>query len=79
VRQRATDMRFLWRLFEELRSHRFTWPRHGGNSQHYQICLICGTAYEYEGKRMRRTDRLLVTKGQHPLALVRTRSLGAVN
>jgi hypothetical protein len=79
VRQRATDMRFLWRHFEELRSHRFTSPRHGGNSQHYQICLIYGTAYEYDWKRVRRTDRLLVTKGQHPLALVRTRSPGAVN
>jgi hypothetical protein len=41
--------------------HRFAWPRLGGNGQHYQICLICGTAYEYDWKKMRRTDRLLVT------------------
>jgi hypothetical protein len=56
-------MRFLQRLFGEFCSHRFTWPRLIGNGQHYQICLICGTAYEYDWKRMRRTDRLLVTDG----------------
>jgi hypothetical protein len=72
-------MRFLQRLLGELCSHQFTWPRIGGNSQHYQICLICGTAYEYDWKRMRRTDRLLVTNGQHPLAVARTRSPGTVH
>lgn len=37
--------------------HRFTCPpRLSGNDQHYQICLVCGTAYEYDWKRMRRTD-----------------------
>ena len=45
----------------------------------YQICLICGTADEYDWKRMRRTDRLLVTNEQHPLALAQTRFPGAVN
>ena len=72
-------MRFLQRLFGEFCSHRFTWARLSGNGQHYQICLICGTAYEYDWKRMQRTDRLLVTNGQHPLALGRTRLPGVVN
>jgi len=72
-------MRFLQRFLGELCSHRFTWPRLSGNGQHYQICLICGTAYEYDWKRMQRTDRLLVTNGQHPLDLARTRLPGTVN
>ena len=58
-------MKFLQRLFGEICFHRFTWPRLSGNGQHYQICLICGTAYQYDWKRMQRTDRLLVTNGQH--------------
>jgi len=57
TRKRTTDMRFLQRLFGEFCSHRFTWPRLSGDGQHYQICLICGTAYEYDWMRMRRTDR----------------------
>jgi hypothetical protein len=72
-------MKFLQRLLGEFCSHRFTWPRLSGNGQHYQICLICGTAYEYDWKRMQRTDRLLVTNGQHPLDLARTRLPGTVN
>jgi hypothetical protein len=71
-------MRFLQRLFVEFCPHRFTWPRLRGNGQHYQICSICGTAFEYDWKRMRRTDRLLVNE-QHPLALARTRFPGTVN
>jgi hypothetical protein len=77
--QASDDMRFFQRLFGDLCSHRFTWPRLGGNGQHYQICLICGTAYEYDWKRMRRTDRLPVTTGQYPLALAPTRSPGTVS
>ena len=72
-------MTFLQRLLGELCSHRFTWPRLSGNGQHYQICLSCGTAYEYDWKRMQRTDRLLVTNGQHLLASARTRLPGTVN
>jgi hypothetical protein len=51
-------MTFLERLFGEFCSHRFTWPRLSGDGQHYQICLICGTAYGYDWRRMQRTDRL---------------------
>jgi hypothetical protein len=72
-------MRFLQRLLGEFCSHRFTWPRLTCNGQHYQICLICGTAYEYDWKRMRRTDRPLVTTGHQPLALTRTRLPRTVN
>jgi hypothetical protein len=55
-------------------SHQFTWPRIDANGRHYQICPLCGTAYEYDWRMMRRTDRLLVTNGQHPLALARNPS-----
>jgi hypothetical protein len=67
VPKRRTDMTFLRRLLAESCSHRFTWPRLPDDDQHYQICLICGTAYEYDWKRMHRTDRLLVMNGQHAL------------
>src|SRR5271157_4219973 len=77
--ERRTDMKFLQRLLGKFCSHRFTWPRLSGNGQHYQICLICGTAYQYDWKRMQRTDRLLVTNGQHALASARTRLPGTVN
>jgi hypothetical protein len=40
-------------------THRFSWPRIDGNGRHYQICLACGTAYEYDWEMMRRTDRPL--------------------
>jgi hypothetical protein len=52
-------MNFLERLLERACSHRFTWPRIDANGHHYQICLLCGTAYEYDWSMMRRTDRLL--------------------
>ena len=29
-------------------THRFSWPRIDDNGRHYQICLACGTAYEYD-------------------------------
>jgi hypothetical protein len=79
VPKRKTVMTFLQRLLGELCSHRFAWPRLSGNGQHYQICLVCGTAYEYDWKKMHRTDRLLVTNGQQALASARTRLPGTVN
>ena len=72
-------MTFLERLVGELCPHRFTWPRLSGNGQHYQICLICGTTYGYDWKRMQRTDRLLVANGQHALASTPTRLSGTVH
>jgi len=35
--------------------------------RHYQICLACGTAYEYDWSLMRRTNRLLMGAVQHEL------------
>jgi len=40
--------------------HRFSWPRIDTDNRHYQICLLCGTAYEYDWTMMRRTRRLMV-------------------
>lgn len=45
-------------------THRFSWPRIDDNGRHYQICLACGTAYEYDWTMMRRTDRLLAVARQ---------------
>jgi hypothetical protein len=39
--------------------HRFSWPRVDQDGRHYQICLTCGTAYEYDWKKMRLTKKLL--------------------
>ena len=52
-------MNFLKRLFGRGCRHRFSWPRVGANGSHYQICLLCGDAYEYDWQTMQRTDRLL--------------------
>jgi hypothetical protein len=46
------------RLIEKLCPHRFSWPHSGAHGQDYQVCLICGTAYEYDWITMRRTRRL---------------------
>ena len=51
-------MSFLKRIFGRGCSHRFTWPRFD-NGRHYQICLTCGTAYEYDWTTMHPTGRLL--------------------
>jgi|GEM_PF-1883041 hypothetical protein len=55
-------MNFLKRLLGQGCSHRFTWPRMDASGRYYQICPVCGTAYEYDWKMMRRTDRLLVAE-----------------
>ena len=51
-------MKFLKLLFGGGCSHRFAWPRIDANDRHYQTCVDCGTAYEYDWKMMRRTGRL---------------------
>jgi len=33
---------------------------HDADGRHYQICPLCGAAYEYDGTMMRRTRRLVV-------------------
>jgi hypothetical protein len=55
----------LWeQLLRRSCPHRFSWPRVDDNQRHYQICLICGTAYEYNWNLMSRTNRLLVSVSQ---------------
>jgi len=54
-------MTFLKGLLKRACSHRFAWPRLDAAGRHYQICLLCGTAYEYDWTAMRRSRRLLVT------------------
>jgi hypothetical protein len=67
-------MSFLKRVFGRGCSHRFTWPRVSGNGQHYQICSVCGIAYEYDWKGMRRTGRVLASDGQSGIDFVQNRS-----
>jgi hypothetical protein len=47
--------RLFNRLIEKLCPHRFSWPHSGAHGQDYQVCLICGSAYEYDWITMRRT------------------------
>jgi hypothetical protein len=58
-------MNFLMQLLAHGCGHRFAWPRIGPDGRHYQICLACGTAYEYDWRKMERTDRLLPVAIQH--------------
>jgi hypothetical protein len=39
--------------------HRFSWPHSGSQGQDYQVCLLCGTAFEYDMTNMRRTGRVV--------------------
>ena len=56
----------LWeQLLRRACPHRFGWPRIDDDGRHYQICLLCGTAYEYDWKLMCRTDRLLAVNISH--------------
>jgi hypothetical protein len=50
---------FLKRLLQRCCVHRFSWPHTGVHGQDYQVCLICGAAYEYDWTTMRRTGRLV--------------------
>lgn len=54
-------MNFLRQILGQGCTHRFSWPRIGDDGRHYQICLACGTAYEYDWRNMQRTDRLVPT------------------
>jgi hypothetical protein len=53
-------LNLLKQLLRRTCPHRFSWPRQGPNGCHYQICLACGTAYEYDWDTMQRTSRVLV-------------------
>jgi len=60
-------VKFLKLLLRQGCTHRFSWPRTDDSGRDYQICLTCGTAYEYDWTMMRRTGRLLVAAVQHEL------------
>jgi len=61
-------MKLLKWLFEPGCSHRFTWPRVGSNGRHYQICLRCAAAYEYDWEKMHLTRREHTAPVQHAFA-----------
>jgi len=65
-------MNLLKGLFGGGCSHRFTWPRTDAHGRLYQICPLCGTAYEYDWSTMRRTDRLMAST-------IPCRSMAAIN
>ena len=39
-------------------------PRTDADGRYYQVCLACGTAYEYDWEAMRRTGRVLIEHAQ---------------
>jgi hypothetical protein len=62
---------FLKRLLQMCCRHRFSWPHTGMHGQDYQVCLICGAAYEFDCTTMRRTGRLVSPPEQRPQGLPR--------
>ncbi len=65
-------MNLLKQLLHRGCTHRFSWPRIDDSGNHYQICLSCGTAYEYDWKTMRRSGKLLAQSVQHAEIYTRT-------
>ncbi len=63
-------MNFLKQLLGRGCSHRFAWPRIDTGGRHYQICLLCGTAYEYDWRKMCQTGRLMPADVQHGQGLI---------
>ena len=63
-------MNFLKWILGRSCSHKFSWPRANADGRHYQICPLCGTAYEYDWRMMRRTDRLLTLNAHQSRAEV---------
>lgn len=57
---RGDGVKLLKRLLARGCAHRFSWPRADDTGRYYQICLACGTAYEYDWDEMRRTNNLLI-------------------
>lgn len=49
---------FLKQFLQKFCRHEFSWPHSGAHGQDYQVCVICGTIYEYDWVSMRRTRRL---------------------
>jgi hypothetical protein len=38
--------------------HQFSWPRRTDNGDYYQLCVHCGTKYQYDWARMKRVARI---------------------
>src|SRR6185369_19213 len=38
--------------------HQFSWPRREENGAYYQLCVNCGSKYQYDWKQMRRTAKI---------------------
>jgi hypothetical protein len=49
---------FLTRLLQSCCRHNFSWPHTGSCGHDYQVCVLCGVAYEYDWTTMKRTRRL---------------------
>jgi hypothetical protein len=54
---------FVRRILRFLCPHRFLSPHSGIHGQEYQVCLRCGTAFEYDTTAMRRTGRVVLPTG----------------
>jgi len=50
----------LRQILRFLCPHRFSWPHSGVHGQDYQVCLRCGTAFEYDTISMRRTGKVVL-------------------
>jgi hypothetical protein len=59
----------LKRILRWLCPHRFSWPHSGIDGQDYQVCLLCGTAFEFDVSTMRRTGRLVLPHTRKMLRL----------
>jgi len=58
-KSRSDPLNFLKQLLHRGCTHRFSWPRVDENGRHYQTCLSCGAAYEYDWRKMKRMRKLL--------------------
>ena len=62
---------FLKQILEKFCNHRFSWPHSGIDGRDYQVCLICGTIYEYDWGKMCRTHRVKASRVGIPTTQVR--------
>jgi hypothetical protein len=62
-------MALLERLMQIFCRHQFSWPHNGAHGRDYQVCLVCGAAYDYDWATMRRTGRRVIlseVQGESP-------------
>jgi hypothetical protein len=64
----------LKRLLQKCCFHQFSWPHTGVHGRDYQVCLICGAAYEFDCATMRRTGRLISPADVEPKPLPGTQA-----